>query len=273
MAGFQVSERRACEVIGFGRSSHRYESQRDPQLFLRVRLKDLAQSRVRYGYRRLHILLRREGWRINHKRTYRLYVEENLQMRTKRPKRRRAATHRVSGRSATARDQAWSMDFISDALADGRRFRALTIVDNYTRESVAIEVGQSMTGWRVVEVLRRLNRSGPRPEWITVDNGSEFVSIALDQWAHWHNVQLDFIRPGKPVEDAKIESFNGRLRDECLNLHWFTNLEDARTTIESWRQEYNEDRPHSALGGLSPFEFQRTQEPIQSTDRARILNG
>jgi putative transposase len=273
MAGFQVSERRACAVIGFGRSSHRYESQRDPQLFLRMRLKDLAQTRVRYGYRRLHILLRREGWRINHKRTYRLYTEENLQMRTKKPKRRRAAAPRVTLPRATAKDQGWSMDFISDALADGRRFRALTIVDNHTRESVAIEVGQSMTGWRVVEVLRHLNGCGRRPGWITVDNGSEFVSIVLDQWAHWHNVQLDFIHPGKPVENAMIESFNGRLRDECLNAHWFTSLEDAKATIEAWRQEYNEDRPHSALGGLSPFEFQRAQGLMQSTDRVKILNG
>lgn len=140
--------------------------------------------------------------------------------------------------STTARDQCWSMDFVSDALADGRRFRALTIVDNYSRESVAIEAGASLTGQHVVEVLRGLDRLGRRPKWITVDNGSEFVSKVLDQWAHWHKVQLDFIRPGKPVENAYIESFNGRFRQECLNANWFAGLADARMTIENWRQEY-----------------------------------
>ena len=226
-----------------------------------------------YGHQRLHILLLREGWRINKKRTYRLYTEENLQMRTKKPKRRRAAAQRVARPQATAKAQVWGMDFVADALADGRRFRALTIVDHHTRESVAIEVGGSLTGRHVVEVLRRLNRAGRRPQCITVDNGSEFVSKALDQWAHWHKVQLDFIRPGKPVENAMIESFNGRLRQECLNAHWFTSLEDARTTIEAWRQEYNGTRPHSALGGLSPMEFQQAQGRTQSTDRARFLPG
>ena len=270
-AGFQVSERRACEVLRFGRSSHRYQSGRDPQLFLRMRLKDLARAHVFYGYRRLHILLLREGWRINHKRTYRLYSEEDLTMRTKRPRRRRSAAQRLARPRATARDQCWSMDFVSDALADGRRFRALTIVDNYSRESVAIEAGASLTGQHVVEVLRGLDRLGRRPKWITVDNGSEFVSKALDQWAHWHKVQLDFIRPGKPVENAYIESFNGRFRQECLNANWFAGLADARMTIENWRQEYNAQRPHSALGGLSPQEFLQAQTTDSSTESAEIL--
>ena len=266
MAGFQISERRACAVLRFGRSSHRYRSRGDPQLFLRMRLRDLAQSRVFYGYRRLHILLLRDGWRINHKRTYRLYTEENLTMRTKRPRRRRSAVQRLARPMATAPNQCWSMDFVADALADGRRFRALTIVDHFSRESVGIEVGASLTGQHVVEVLRRLNRLNRRPQWITVDNGSEFISKALDQWAHWHKVQLDFIRPGKPVENAYIESFNGRFRQECLNANWFTSLEDARMTIEAWRQEYNAQRPHSALGGLSPQEFLRAQTNGSSTE-------
>ena len=271
MAGFQISERRACAVLRFGRSSHRYRSRGDPQLFLRMRLRDLAQSRVFYGYRRLHILLLRDGWRINHKRTYRLYTEENLTMRTKRPRRRRSAVKRLARPVVIAPDQCWSMDFVADALADGRRFRALTIVDHFSRESVGIEVGASLTGQHVVEVLRRLNRLGRRPQWITVDNGSEFISKALDQWAHWHKVQLDFIRPGKPVENAYIESFNGRFRQECLNANWFTSLEDARMTIEAWRQEYNAQRPHSALGGLSPQEFLRAQTNGSSTESVEIL--
>jgi putative transposase len=271
VAGFRVSERRACAVLRFRRSSHRYRSRRDPQLFLRIRLKDLARSRVFYGYRRLHILLLREGWRINHKRTYRLYTEENLTMRTKKPRRRRSAVQRQARPSATGQDQCWGMDFVADALADGRRFRSLTIVDHFSRESVAIEVGASLTGQHVVEVLRRLNRLGRRPRWITVDNGSEFISKVLDQWAHWHKVQLDFIRPGRPVENAFVESFNGRFRQECLNVNWFTSLADARATIEEWRREYNAQRPHSALGGLSPQEFLRAQTTGSVTESAEIL--
>jgi putative transposase len=270
-AGFQVSERRACEVLRFGRSSQRYKSRRDPQIYLRMRLKDLAQTHVFYGYRRLHILLLREGWRINHKRTYRLYTEEDLTMRVKKPKRRRSAALRKARPTAAGRDQCWSMDFVADALADGRRFRALTIVDHFSRESVAIEVGSSLTGGHVVGVLRRLNRIGRRPRWITVDNGSEFISKVLDQWAHWHKVQLDFIRPGKPVENAFIESFNGRLRQECLSANWFTNLHDARMTIEAWRKEYNTQRPHSSLGGLSPHEFMRAQTTDSPTEAAVSL--
>ena len=240
-------------------------------MFLRMRLKDFARSHVFYGYRRLHIMLLREGWRINHKRTYRLYTEENLTMRIKRPRRRRSAAQRQARPAATGRDQCWGMDFVADALADGRRFRALTIVDHYSRESVAIEAGASLTGQHVVDVLRRLNRQGRRAQWITVDNGSEFISKALDQWAHWHKVQLDFIRPGKPVENAFIESFNGRLRQECLNANWFASLADARATIETWRQEYNAHRPHSALDGLSPQEFLRAQSTDSSTESVKIL--
>jgi len=163
------------------------------------------------------------------------------------------------------------MDFVADALADGRRFRCLTIVDHFSRESVAIEVGASLTGHNVVSVLRRLNRQGRRPRWITVDNGSEFISKVLDQWAHWHGVRLDFIRPGKPVENAFIESFNGRFRQECLNGNWFVNLDDARVTIEDWRRYYNGQRPHSALNGLSPQEFLRAQSKDSSTESVEIL--
>ena len=192
-------------------------------------------------------------------------------MRVKKPKRRRSAVLRKARPAAAGRDQCWSMDFMSDALADGRRFRALTIVDHFSRESVAIEVGSSLRGEHAVGVLRRLNRIGRRPRWITVDNGSEFISKVLDQWAHWHKVQLDFIRPGKPVENAFIESFNGRLRQECLNTNWFASLSEARSTIETWRRQYNTWRPHSALGGLSPQEFLRAKTADSSTESTEIL--
>ena len=222
-----------------------------------MRLKDLAAARVHYGYQRLHVLLRREGWKINHKRVCRLYREENPTMRIRKTRRRRSAAHRIAWPEATAPDQCWSMDFVADALADGRRFRALTIVDNFSRESLAIDVGASMTGQQVVKVLDRLARSGRCPRFITVDNGSEFISKALDQWAHWRGVQLDFIHPGKPAENAYIDSFNGRFRTECLNAHWFQLIDEVRCAIESWRQDYNGFRPHSSLQNLTPEEFLR----------------
>ena len=258
-------------MLGFGRSTHRYDSRRDRQEFLRRRLRELAAVRVQWGYRRLHILLRREGWKINHKRVYRLYSEEGLTMRTKKPRRRRSAAVRVARPEATGPHQCWSMDFISDSLSSGRRFRALTIVDNFTRESVAIEVGVSLTGHHVAEVLRHLVRSGRKPGYITVDNGPEFISKALDQWAHWHKVQLDFIRPGKPTENAFIESFNGRPRQECLNAHWFQSLDEAREVIESWRREYNSERPHSALDGQTPEEYLRGLASSGPSGKAEIL--
>jgi putative transposase len=163
------------------------------------------------------------------------------------------------------------MDFVSDALLDGRRFRALTIVDNFSRESVAIEAGASMTAQRVVAILQRLAVAGRCPKYITVDNGSEFISKALDQWAHWRGVQLDFIRPGKPVENAYIESFNGKFRTECLSANWFKSMEEARHVIELWRQEYNGRRPHSSLGNLSPEEFLSKSMPIRLRPEEKIL--
>ena len=271
VTGYRVSERRSCRVLAAPRSTHRHKSRRDRQEFLRRRLRELAAVRVHWGYRRLHILLRREGWTANHKRIYRLYSEEGLAMRTKKPRRRRSAAVRVARPVADGPDQCWSMDFVSDALADGRRFRALTIVDNFTRESVAIEVGASLTGHRVVEVLRRLARADRKPRWITVDNGAEFISKVLDQWAHWHKVQLDFIRPGKPTENAYIESFNGRFRQECLNGHWFQSLDEAKQVVEAWRREYNGERPHSSLNGQTPEEFLSGLATAGPSEKAEIL--
>jgi putative transposase len=269
-AGHSVSARRACTVVEMSRSTHYYKSMADPQTALRIRLRDLAGSRVNYGYRRLHVMLRREGWPINAKRVYRLYAQEGLVLRTRKPRRRRSAVPRVAQPVPIKRNERWSMDFVSDELSWGHRFRALTLVDHFSRESPAIEVGGPMSGRRVAEVLDRLAESHGLPETIQVDNGPEFISKALDQWAYENGVRLDFISPGKPVENAFIESFNASLRKECLNVHWFWTLEEAREKIEQWRKEYNETRPHSSLGNLTPHEFVDNLEP-KRTSKSKIL--
>jgi putative transposase len=260
--GFRVSERRACRVAGVPRSSCRYRSVAADHTALRIRLRDLAATRVRYGYRRLHILLRREGWRVNHKRVYRLYREEGLGIRTKR-RRKRVSAPRVLPLPAHRPQERWSMDFLTDGLADGRRFRVLTIVDTVSRVSPAIEVGVSLTGERVVAVLERLKRTVGRPERIAIDNGPEFISKALDAWAYRNGVQLEFSRPGKPTDNAFVESFNGRFRDECLDQHWFASLEEVRQTVEAWRIEYNTERPHRALGQQTPAAWEAAWGPAQ----------
>ncbi len=255
-AAYQVSERRACRVIGVSRATHRYQSCRDQRAELRIRLRDLAASRVRYGYRRLHVLLQRAGWQVNHKLVYRLYVEEGLQMRTKTPRRHKSCRSRVKRPQAATTNESWSMDFMSDQLFDGRRFRLLTLVDNFTRESLAIRAGQRFTGDDVVAVLEAVRqRRGAVPESIRVDNGPEFISKSLDWWACFNGVTLDFSRPGKPTDNAIIESFNGRLRQECLNQHWFLDLADAAEKSEAWRKDYNRVRPHGSLAGQTPIEF------------------
>jgi putative transposase len=256
--GYTVSQRRACSVLRVARSTIRYQSIADDRAALRIRLRDLAASRVRYGYRRLHILLRREGHRVNAKLVYRLYVEEGLCIRRRSPKRRKSVQVRLKRDTAQRTNQSWSMDFMSDQLCCGPRFRLLTIVDNFSRESLAIEVGQRLTGDDVVSVLERISQSRRVPETIRVDNGPEFISRSLDLWAYWNKVQLDFSRPGQPTDNAFIESFNGTIRAECLNQHWFLSLDDAREKVESWREDYNTDRPHSSLGNLTPREFART---------------
>ena len=196
--------------------------------------------------------MRREGWLINHKKTHRIYCEEGLNLRRKRPRRRVAAAHRVERPDIAAPDQVWSMDFVADEPFNGRRIRALTVVDNFSRQSLAIDVDFRLNGEAVVETMMRLPSQSRWPKRIQVDNGSEFISRALDKWAHEHGVELDFSRPGKPTDNAFIESFNGSFRDECLNLNWFLDLEDARQKIETWRRDYNEFRPHSSLGGQTP---------------------
>lgn len=206
---------------------------------------------MRYGYRRLHVLLRREGWTVNHKRIYRLYRLEGLALR-RRCRRKRTSATRVIPPQASRPNERWSMDFVTDTLASGQRFRALTLVDNVSRVSPAIEVGISLTARHVVQVLDRLKATHGLPQRIAVDNGPEFISKALDTWAHENGVQLEFSRPGKPTDNAFIESFNGRLRHDCLNQHWFHSIAEARTIIDAWRVDYNQHHPHSALGYRVP---------------------
>lgn len=211
-------------------------------------------------------MLQREGWQDNHKRVYRLYRAEGLSLRHKRPKRNKSARLRQPKSIVTAINEIWSMDFVSDALFDGRRLRALTVVDNYTRESLAIDVGQSLKGEDVVRVLTMIVAERGVPQTIKVDNGSEFISKAMDRWAYEHGVELDFSRPGTPTDNAKVESFNGRFRQECLNEHWFLSLDNARGKIAAWRQYYNESRPHSALQWETPAEFARRARQRAPTD-------
>lgn len=250
----RLRERRCCRVLGISRSLVRYVPRPDRNGLLRARLKELAEARRRFGSPRLHVLLKREGFTVNHKRVERLYREEGLSLRRKR--RKKAGSHlRVVLPAASRINERWSMDFVTDSLTTGRRFRSLTIVDDHTRESVAIECDFSLTGMRVARVLDRVSMTRGLPHIITVDNGPEFAGKALDAWAYQKGVKLNFIRPGKPVENAYVESFNGRLRDECLNEHVFRTLDEARLIIEAWRIDYNRLRPHSSLGNLTPEEF------------------
>jgi putative transposase len=270
---YRVSEKRACRVIQICRTSYRYRSIRDEQVALRLRVNEIARVRVRYGYKRIHVLLRREGWRVNHKRVYRIYCEEGLNLRARKPKRRRSAAQRVMRPPATFPNESWSMDFVTDSLFNGHRFRSLTIVDNFSRECLAIEVGQHIRGEDVVTVLERVTAVRGKPRFIKVDNGPEFISKELDKWAYENGVILDFSRPGKPIDNAYIESFNGSFRDECLNISWFLSLEDAREKIEAWRRDYNEWRPHSSLDNLTPSQYLEGQEIRNSSILACTVLG
>jgi putative transposase len=265
--GFGVTH--ACGLLRISRSLYRYRSCRPECISVRTRIEQIAAVKRRYGYRRIHVLLRREGWRINRKLTYRLYREAGLAVR-RRKRKRIGPFERKPLPKPTAANRSWSMDFVSDGLVDGRRLRCLAIVDDCTRECVAIEVDTSITGTRVKSVLQRLGDTRGLPRSITVDHGPEFEGQVLDAWAYASNVQLSFIRPGKPNENAYIESFNGKFRDECLNEHWFITMAQARRAIESWRIEYNTERPHSSLGDLTPQEFAerglaRRQEKVSSS--------
>lgn len=253
-------------MIAVDRGSYRYKPLGDNavQVALRIRLRDLSAVRIRYGYRRLHVLLKREGWKVNHKRVYRLYREEGLSLRLK-SRKKRVSTLRPTLVQAQAPNEHWSMDFMSDQLADGRRFRVLTLVDNVSRVSPTILADRSLGGHKVVEMLEQVGeKQGTLPKVISVDNGPEFTSKALDEWAHRRGVKLQFSRPATPTDNPYIESFNGRLREECLNQHWFESLEEARQILEKWRMEYNTERPHSSLDNRTPFEHLRYMAEISS---------
>lgn len=249
-----TSERRACTLVGISRATHRYRGQPRNDGAARERMRELAHRWPRFGYRRLGVLLRREGIALNHKGTYRIYTEEELKVRRKRKKIRSRMC--VSPLLVPSRpNERWSMDFMQDCLATGRRFRMLTIVDDLARVSPAICVDTSIPGARVVKVLERLEMTHGLPETIVIDNGPEFTGRALDAWANRRGVKLHFIDPGRPMQNAYVESFNGKFRDECLDLNWFTDLADARDKIEAWRTEYNRIRPHSSLDDATPEAF------------------
>lgn len=254
---FGLSQRRVCRLVGCGRSTIRYQRRRrDDDDAMRTRLRELAADRPRFGYRRLHVLLQREGIVVNHKRIERLCQEEGLPVRRRT---RKSLTPVRRGRPPAPQgiNEQWALDFLQDALASGRTIRLLSVIDVFTREALALEVDTSLPGSRVVRVLDRLLGERGRPAQLVLDNGPELISRALEQWSHQHAVTLHFIDPGKPIQNAHCESFHSRLRDECLNEHWFLGLSEARRLVEAWRQDYNQARPHSALRYQTPEEFHR----------------
>lgn len=260
---FGLSENKACKFLKISKTSYRYDSVKDDSI-LRSRMKELAQEKRRYGCPRLHFLLKKEGLVKNHKRTERIYREEKLSLRTKKRK-KIACQLRVELPRATAKNQTWAMDFVSDSLASARKLKCLTIIDVFNRESLAIFVDHSITGHGVVNQLNLLKHFVGLPNSIMLDNGPEFTSKAIWLWAYENNVKLSFSEPGKPTDNAFIESFNGRFRDECLNEQWFLTLSEARKIIEVWRVDYNENRPHSSLGMLTPLQFTEKQEVLMLT--------
>ncbi|MBY3033327.1 IS3-like element ISRle4 family transposase (plasmid) [Rhizobium leguminosarum] len=260
MSHHEMSERRACKAIGFCRMTVRYETRRDDDHELRERMKALAHERRRFGYRRIHVLLRREGHLVNHKRLFRLYREEKLTVR-KRGGRKRAIGTRAPMLVPMVANDRWSLDFVSDQFTDGRRLRILTVVDDCTRECLALVSDTSLSGLRVARELDRIIEERGKPRMIVSDNGSEFTSNAILQWADRTKVDWHYIAPGKPIQNAFIESFNGRLRDEFLNETLFSSLAHARSALSNWRSDYNDQRPHSGLGWLTPAEFAQTLNP------------
>jgi len=262
---FGLSVRKACKLIGLSRTSFHYRLTVKPdEEVIRKRLRKLAETRRRFGCRRLHVMLMREGFKINHKRTERIYRQEGLILRIRRRK-KLSSLLRTDIPKPDYPNHIWSMDFMRDSLANGRAIKVLSVVDEYTRKCFRIEVDTSINGVRVTRVLTEIAQLEGLPEIIVIDNGPEFISKALDAWAYQRGVKLTFIRPGKPVENAYIESFNGRFRDECLNENWFLTLEHARRIIEKWRIDYNNERPHSSLGYRTPEEFIRQESEKFST--------
>jgi putative transposase len=267
---FQVVTVRACRLARFSRAGFYRKSTAKDQAALRLRIREIAHARPRFGYQRIHVMLRREGWPVNKKRVRRLYRLDGLQLRTRIRRRKHMCLDRGPVPVPSAPHERWSMDFVHDQLFDGRPFRILTVVDQLSRESPLIEVDFAMSGQTVAGALEARAADMPAPVSITVDHGSEFTSKALEGWAWRRGVKLDFIRPGKPMENGHIESFNGRLRDECLNVMQFMSLADARAKIEAWRVDYNQRRPHSSLGPLTPSEFVRNRQENRARKSAEL---
>ena len=269
---FSLSQRRACSLVEVSRTVMHYTPRpNDLNDRLRQRLKTLAEKHRRYGHIRLHVLIRREGLIVNHKRTERLYRAEGLSLRIRR-RRKFAAVVRNPLPPATKQNERWAMDFIQDSLWSGRKYRTLSIVDTYSRECLTVEADTSLPGHRVVRILDRLGDIKGLPASIRVDNGPEFISRVLDEWAYRNGVRLDFIRPGKPTENCYAESFHGRFRDEFLNENYFLCLQEAKDKIEEWRIEYNTFRPHSSLGYKTPEEFLKDCEQEQLTKNDQELS-
>ena len=267
----RLSERRACRLLEMDRSSYRYEAVGDGDAELREKLLELARQKPRYGYRRLHVLLQRQGQAVNVKRVYRLYREEGLMVRRQRRKR---LVRSVPAEPRLQRaNQEWAMDFIIDGLASGRMVRILSVVEAYTRECLALEADTSLGSGRVIRVLERLIAERGAPQSLRSDNGPEFTSRRMIGWVEEHKITLIHIQPGKPMQNGHVESFHGRLRDECLNAHWFRTLNDVRTTLEKWRQEYNCERPHSGLDYRTPEEFRQTLDRGKDGDTAALENA
>jgi putative transposase len=264
-----TSQRRACGLIGLDPKTYRYASRRSDDVEIRDRLKTLAGERRRFGYRRLHILLRREGIALNHKKLFRLYREERLTVR-RRGGRKRALGTRAPMTVPQGPNQRWSLDFVADQLIDGRRFRVLVVVDDFTRECLALVVDTSLSGRRVSRELDTLIALRGRPLMVVSDNGTELTSHAILQWQEDHAVEWHYIAPGKPMQNGFVESLNGRFRDECLNEHMFRNLRSARRLIEEWRTDYNTHRPHTSLGGLTPSEFATRSHRGQNEHRVQL---
>lgn len=262
------SQRKACELVGIAPRVYRYQSTRDDDTDLRERLVELSAERRRFGYRRLHILLRREGWEVNWKKLYRLYKEEKLTVR-KRGGRKRALGTRAPMALPQDKNQRWSLDFVSDTLVDGRRFRILCVIDDFSRECLATVVDNSISGTRVARELDAIAERRGYPCMVVSDNGTELTSNAMLKWQQDRQVEWHYIAPGKPMQNGFVESFNGRLRDECLNEHLFASLPTARNMIEDWRIDYNTERPHTSLDGLTPHEFV-TRSQDQNWNRTNL---
>lgn len=265
---YAVSERRACGLLAQYRSVQRYRSRKAPDDHLRLRLRELAGARPRYGYRRLHVLLAREGVRIGPDRVLRIYREEGLILRSKR-KPKRASHVRVPLAAPTAPGKRWCMDFMHDTLTDGRSYRTFNVLDVFSRECLGVFARPGFCSGDVTAALDAVIAKHGTPEAITCDNGSEFTSARFDAWAYAHGVAIDYIMPGKPVQNGYIESFNGKLRSECLSVSWFGSIADAQSSLDAWVRDYNEVRPHSSLSNLAPLQY---VAKVMGTSVAKLIS-